>query len=235
MIANYERLSGKDMKKTICLILTLAVTVVSLFAFTSCSGQKKMLKEFTEIVESSSATKIVTIVDVEDKSGEKLGGIYAIEIEGRNSISDYDFTTYRTIEEGAAEFDGANTPDRFKELKGKAYYKDGKVSYDGDAWVTGDPVAVDVRFTLKSELLSDVQFSEDKSTLTAKVSSENAKAVLGADVNSEGDIELTVVTAAGRLISISVSCTTKSGAKMSIRTSYSYNPIQLVFPAEAES
>lgn len=234
MIANYERLSGKDMKKIICLILALTIAVVSLCAFASCSGEKKMLKEFAETVKRTSATKIVTIVDVEDKSGEKLGGIYSLEIEGGNSVSDYNFTTYRTIGEGAGDYANGETPSRFKTVAGKAYYKDGKISYDGDAWVAGDPVAVDIRFDLKTELLKDPSFSEDGTTLEAKISAENSKAILGVDLNADGDIEITVVTAASRLTSISVSCTTKNGATMSIRTSYSYNPITLEFPGEAD-
>ena len=218
------------MKKTICLILALTLTVASLFAFTSCSKDKKMLADFSELVKTTSATKVVSIVTVEDKSGVQLGGTYSVEIEGANSISKYDFLTYRTVEEGAGDFENGEEPKRFKPLTGVAYFKDGKLSYDGDEWVVGDPVAVNLQFDLKTDLFVDYAFSEDGATLTAKVSAENAKAVLGAEINADGDVSITVVTASSRLISISVSCTTKSGSKMSVRTSYTYNPLTLVFP-----
>ena len=236
IVANYERLSGVDMKKTVCLMLILSLALTFVLAFSSCDNDEVgTLERFTEIVKSSDATRVVTIVEVVDKDGEELGGRYAIDIDGNNSISEYAFRTYRTIEDGVGDFVDGGQPDRFKNIEGKAYYKDGKLSYDGDKWSSGDPVAVNLKLNLDLNLLLNPVCSEDGTTLTAKVSADKAKEVLGVEINAEGDISLTVVATASRLTSVSVSCITKNGSTMDIKTSYSYVPATLVFPGAEEA
>ena len=184
-----------------------------------------------ELAANSAPTVIVTAVDYIDADGTQLIGDYKMSIEGDNSIFEFLYQRYRYPEDGVAE----DTYEMIKEKKGTIYYKDGAYSTDGDEYEAEAPTAIQLRFNLDKDYLKDVSISEDDTVLTAKISPENAKHVLGTDLKAEGDISITVKTNGVNLTMVFVECVAVNGATVSIRTSYSYNSVNLEFPDELEA
>ena len=154
-----------------------------------------------------------------------------MSIEGDNSIFEFLYQRYRLPEDGVAD----DSYEMIKEKKGTIYYKDGAYSTDGDEYEAEAPTAIQLRFNLDKDYLKDVSISEDDTVLTAKISPENAKHVLGTDLKAEGDISITVKTNGVNLTMVFVECVAVNGATVSIRTSYSYNSVNLEFPDELEA
>ena len=213
------------MKKLICLILALTCSLGVTLAFTSC-GEEEETPAIFEIAKTSAPTKIVTQVDYTDKNGQDLDGEYVMEIEGNNSIFNFEYSRYRTIEEGVSD---GNT-DRIKVIKGTVYFKDGKTSTDGEVWDSEAVTAVDIKLNIDPALLTDAKISEDGQTLTATIAKDKAVEVIGTDLSAADSIALEVKTNGTNLTFVTVSCTTVSGGTMVVRTSYSYNAITLEFP-----
>ena len=212
------------MKKIISLILVCLSVFGCAGALASCTGNNT--PEIYSIASSVSATRTVTYVEYTTASGEELNGEYIMDVEGNNSIFTYKYDRYRTTEEALTE----GTADRIKHVEGALYYKDGKYSVNGEAWDAANPVAIEIKLNLDEELLNNTYVSKDGRTLTATLSPENAAKVLGTDLNAEGDISIEVLTNGTYLTSVNVFCNTVSGAEVVIRTSYSYNRIELDFP-----
>ncbi len=212
------------MKKIVCMILALALTLCLALTFTSCNGGAGSI---LDAVRSSSATKVVTVVNYKDAAGVTLGGNYVLMMEGEDSIFEYTYTNYRTVEEGAEE----SNYERIKTVEGKVYTVDGLSSTDGEKWEAGAPVTVVLKLNITEAILKDAVVSEDGSTLTAKIASEDAVEALGTDLNAAEDISITISTSGARLIGVVLSCKTANNADMRITTSYSYNPITLDIPA----
>lgn len=218
------------MKKFISLLLTLVLAFSCFAVLTACKGGEDEPADdsakICDTVKTSSPTKIVTVVTYTDAKGEDLGGKYTTMIQGEDSIFEYEYRRYRTPEEGVA--DGSTEP--IKTLTGKIYYKDHTYSAEGDQWDASTAVSADIKLDLQLEYLTSPTVSEDGTTLTATLTSENATKVLGTDLAAQGEISITVVTNGTNLTGIVLSCTTKTGAEVIVRTSYSYNPIELEFP-----
>lgn len=223
------------MKKIICLILALVMSLACVFALAACGDEPDPTPDGGDntnktpaiygIVTGSAPTKIVTHVDYVDAQEEDLSGTYTMTIEGNNSIFEYVYKRYSTIEEGVAEDCG-----RIKTVEGTIYYKDGQYSFDGEEWGAEAPTASDLKFNIDPEVLTNATISEDGCTLTATLSKETALAVIGTDLSAEGDVSLVVETNGTYLTRVTIECVTASGGEMKITTSYSYNPITLVFP-----
>ena len=219
------------MKKIISMLLALVMLLSCLAVMASC-GKKdddNDAPSIYEIIKSSDPTKIVTSVTYTDSLGEDLGGFYEMEIDGENSIFTYTYRRYRTPEEGAAE----GTTETVKELAGKVYYKDHLYyASEGDEWNSSATAGADIKLDIQESYLTDATVSEDGTTLTATLTSANAISALGTDLSvaEDGVITITVTTNGTNLTGILLTCTTKSGAEVIVRTSYSYNPITLVFP-----
>ena len=214
------------MKKLICLILALACSLGVVVGFTSCGGEKDETPAIFEIAKTSAPTKIITQVDYTDSYGQDLDGYYEMQIEGNNSIFEFEYSRYRTVEEGVAE---GNTS-RIKTVAGVVYFKDGKTSTDGEKWDSEAVTAVDIKFNLDPALLTDATISDDGTVLTATIAKDKVAEVLGTDLSTGGDVTLEVKTNGTYLTFVTVSCTTISGGSMVVRTSYSYNAITLEFP-----
>lgn len=210
------------MKKLLCLILTLALFAGSAFALASC---KEKEKDIYDLASELNATKTVTFVEYKTASGDELNGEYVMEVSGSNSKFTYSYDRYRTADELIAD----NTNERIKTITGAVYCKDGKYSGDGVVWGSS-PVATDLKFNITAENLVNATVSEDGHELVAEITPEKAEATLGVALDAEGNISLTVTSNGTYLTGVTISCTTKSGASMTIRTSYSYNALTIDFP-----
>ena len=211
-----------DMKKTLSLLLALAMLVGCVFALASCKKSA-----IYELAANSAPTVTVTVVDYIDVDGTALEGDYTMSVEGDNSIFEFRYQRFRFPSEGMED----DTYDRVKEKSGTIYYKDGVYSMDGDEYETEAPTAIQFRFNLDKDYLKDISISDDDTELKAKISPENAKHVLGTDLKAAGDISITVKTNGVNLTMVIVECVAVNGATVSVRTSYSYNSITLEFPA----
>ena len=216
------------MKKTISVILALSLVLVCVFALGAC---KKNETAIWGLAASASPTKTVTIVEYVTADGEQLNGQYTMQVEGDDSIFDFSYERFRTVADGYND----ESYDRIKSVSGTVYYKDGLFSEDGDSWETGVPTALDLRFDLKEEYLTNVSIDETDTVLTAEITPDNVAKVLGTDLSASGNVSITVETNGASLTRVYISCTTDTGATLSIRTSYTYNPITLTFPSDEAS
>lgn len=213
------------MKKIICLLL-LSVLAFSLIA---CGDSRA--NEILAAVENSVPTKIVTIVNYvkenENLPNVSLNSQYTIELDGDNSISTY--RAERLASPTDAEADGP-----IKTVEGTLYYKDGKYSLDGEEWGAQPPYQSAKTLALKLDKADSHEVSEDGTTLTIKLSGENAADALGADLKPDGTVTVEIVTVGDHVTRIFVSYTTESGARVEISTSYSYNKLTLTFPSDGQ-
>ena len=220
----YRQMKGKNgtnMKKIICLILTFACV----FGLASCGGAK----EFIELVNSSEPTTINTVTSFND--GErKLEGKFETVIDGSDFELTYSFQRYTVPGEN-------DDPEAFLTTEeGVIYYKDGKYSKDGETWVTEVPDAVtnQVKLSFDKKNLGDYTVSPDGKTLTANVTSEQAEAMLGINVEATDTVEIIIRHDGTYLRSIQVYYTTDKAESVTISTSYSYLPVSEPEAPEAE-
>lgn len=220
----------------VALIVLLIVAIVGggavggyfLFSDKSDSNQTETAAIY-EIANNSKPTKVTTEVSYVTTAGDALSGYYVTTVEGNDTIFEYTYdrlyTPAESIEEG--------TDERIKTLSGVIYYHDGVYSGDQEDWQPGSGTAMEIKFNLNKDDLKNPVLNSDGTVLTAKVSPENAKKIIGTDIKAVGDIDLVVETNGVNLTMITISCNTANGA-MTIRTSYTYN-IQDLFPeADAE-
>ena len=201
------------MKKIVCLILALACV----FSLASCTRDAK---KFIELVNASEPTKIITITSFND--GERtLPGKFETTIDGSNFELIYSYQRYTVPGEN-------NDPEAFlTSEEGTVYYKDGKYSTDGENWITETPDAVtqQVKFAFDAKNLGDYTISKDGKTLTTSVTSEQAEAMLGINVNATETVDITIQHDGTYLRSIQVYYTTENAEAVTISTSYSYMPV----------
>ena len=222
---NNERLLGIEMKKFIILLL-----VVSLLGLTGCGlfGPDEVT-EICEIANNSHPTKITTEVSVTTKLGESLSGYYVTTTDGINTKFEYEYETLATLEESAA-LDGY---DSVIPHKGSVLYQDGKfMDGEGDEWRAGTETSFELKFFIDESLLKDVTLAEDGYSFEAKVDAKDLAALIGTDLNAVGTATITVETNGANLTKVSVSCTTKAGNSITVRTSYTYNKQDLSAKAE---
>ena len=213
------------MKKIICLLL-LSVLACSLIA---CGDSRA--DEILAAVENSEPTKIVTIVNyVKENEGlpdVSLNSQYTIELDGDNSIA-----AYRAERLASPTDTDADGP--IKTVEGTLYYKDGKYSLDGEEWGAQPPYQSAKALALKLDKADSHEVSADGTTLTVKLSGENAADALGTDLKPVGTVTVEIVTVGEHVTRIFVSYTTESGARVEINTSYSYNKLTLTFPTDGQ-
>lgn len=214
-----------EMKKTLGLILAVVLMLGCVFALASCKGEEE--PAIYALAAESSPTKIVTLVDYVEADGLHLTGDYIMEIEGNSSIFTFNYQRVRTVEDGAAD----ESHDRIKTVEGVVYFKDGKFSSDGDTWEAEAPSASTIKFDLKAEYLTNVTINESGTLLTAEMTPDNAVKVLGTDLSAAGNVSIHVETNGVSLSRVIITCTTKSGATVTVNTTYTYNPVELVFPS----
>jgi hypothetical protein len=202
------------MKKIICLLL--AVTCV--FALFSCgSGEGTDIKS---IVEGSKPTKITTMVYFTGE--ESLEGKFINTIDGNKSVFEFDFQRLAEISEMEDGY--------IKEISGKVYYKDGKVSLnEGDSWESSAVSSVaNYDLKLDERNFATYELSEDKNSFEATIDARSAKTILGVEIYAVGTVTVKVVTNGAYLNRITISYKT-ADADVVIDTSYTYSPITLDF------
>ena len=201
------------MKKIICLILALTCVI----GLTACTRDAK---KFIELVNASQPTKISTVTSFND--GErKLSGKFETAINGSDFELTYSYERYTVPGEN-------EDPEAFLTTEaGTVYYENGKYSKDGENWFTEVPNAVtkQVKFAFDVKNLGDYTISKDGKTLTASVTSEQAEAMLGINVEATENVEITIQHDGTYLRSIQVYYTTETAKSVSISTAYSYLPI----------
>ena len=232
MRKNNERLLGIKMKKFVILLLVFAI-----LSLTGCGlfGQKDGATDvgaslICEIANNSKPTKITTEVNYVTNTGDTLLGHYVTTTDGVDAIFEYDYQRFAT----PAESLESGNYDRIISSKGVINYKDGSYySGDEELWKPGTGTAFDLKFNMDASLLKDVVLSEDASSLDAKASAENLKALIGTDLNASGDATVSITTNGINLTGITVSCSTANG-NIVIRSSFTYNP-QDLFPETEEN
>lgn len=210
------------MKKTLCLILALALAVGCVFTLASCKKESAIYG----LVASASPTKTVTLTDYTTADGTIYEGEFIMSVEGNNSIFYFHYERPKTIEEGAEDGDVSLT----KTVEGNIYFKDGKFSEDGDHWTSEAPTSASFKFDLKAEYLTGVTVNDEDTELIAELTPENAIKVLGTDLKPSGNIKLTVKTNGVNLSRVIIEYKTLDGASVRIDTTYTYNNIVLEFP-----
>jgi hypothetical protein len=212
------------MKKIISMILAISLVLVFGLALVSCKDKEEE-KTIYDLASELNPTRVVTLAEYTDASGEKLIGEYDMQRNGGDYIFTFSYDRYRTAEEAIAE----GIADPIKTVEGAVYCQGGK--YSGDAVVWGaSPVATEIKLNLKEEYLTSPTVSDDGRVLTASLTKENAVNALGTSLSAAGNIDIKVESNGTYLTNITVTCTTESGAALVIRTSYSYNALTLVFP-----
>ncbi len=183
----------------------------------SCS---RGVGNFVELVNESEPTKISTVTSFND--GERtLSGQFETIIDGSDFELTYSYQRYATPAEGVEKMD----PDNFVTTdEGTVYYKDGKYSKDGEEWFSAAPDAAtkQIKFSISRKNLGDYTVSKDGKTITATVTSEQAEAMLGVNVEAVEDVEITIKHDGTYLRSIQVYYVTENAEAVTISTSYSY-------------
>ena len=209
------------MKKILCILLVLAVV----FAVASCRDdvEETPAEIIKDIVDQSSPTKIVTIVQY-ISDGETLSSVYTTEIDKANnkSVLKYDIEKFGDIEAG--------DPDRIMKLAGEIRYLNGAIKdTTEDSWSTAVDLAPAFELDVSRSLFAEYTVSEDGTTITGKVSGDNVALVLGTDQFSAEEINIKVMTNGTYIYSLDISYTTATGATVVVNTSDTHNTITLDF------
>ncbi len=228
------------MKKILSLLLML-VCVISMVAcgeppVTPPDPDGGGTTETTDIFEISAKglvpTKIVSLssFDCKDLMGEdlSLAGTFTQVINGNNSILDFKYARFATIEEAADSY--------IVNVEGAIAVKDGKTKTIGDTASDKDWAAVIPSlqhlgaFKLdKANLPDDYQLSEDGQKLTVSLSGEEALQVIGEVISASGEILLEVEGNGKNISMVVISYTTLSGASVRIASSFTYGAQTLDF------
>lgn len=177
-------------------------------------------------------TKIVSLTTYAGKDlyGKNItfSGSFTQVTNGNNSILDYKYDRFATIDEAADDY--------IVTVEGAIAVKDGLTKTIGDGvgnndWVVLIPSAQQMgAFKLdKTKLPSDYKLSTDSMKLTVSLSKAEALAVIGVVIDATGDISLTVESNGKNISAISIAYTAASGASVKISTSYTYGAQTLDF------
>ena len=209
------------MKNLITLLLVVSMLCLSGCGLFGKGGSNTVY----DIVAASQPTKVTTEVSYATIDGDTLTGFYTTSVSGSDTVFEYEYQRLATPEESVKD----GNVNRVKTINGVIYYHDGVYSNgDNTEWKPGTGSAIDLKFNIKEEYLKDIQFNEDGTVLTANITPENAKNVLGSDIGAVDDINIVVETNGVNLTLVTISCITQIG-ELAIRTSYTYNA-QNLFP-----
>ena len=209
------------MKKIISLLLALA----SVFALFSCGKEEQKvsaLDEFVSVVTTSSPTKITTIYSYSDSvNGNTLTGNFETFIYGEDFHMTYNYQTY------AVPGPEADPKNPIKNNVGVVYYQDGKYSKDGENWFTLAPneLTLQIKLELSEKNLGKYELNDEKTTLTANLSSAQAEKVLGVAIDATEDGVYIQISHDGTYIrEVVVSYATENAETVSYQTRYLYEP-----------
>ena len=187
-------------------------------------GYSEEVKSIYEIIDTVAPTKVVTVIEYKTAKGDELNGEFTTLLSGNNMILTYSYQMFSSFD------DALEGDDRIKTVAGAVYYRDGLYSEDGFEWSAEAPSDVEVIFEFASELLLNPVISEDGNSLTAELTPANALVVFGSDLEADGNIALSIETNSVNLFRIVASAETKSGADVTVKTSYTYNSVSLEYP-----
>ena len=219
------------MKKILCLLTAL----VCVFSIVACDllgipSGGEVGNPLEDVVAASKPTEVVTQVTYSyptqsqlSEFNGKLNGFYVLKNDGENSILEYEYRTLAKPEE--------LEPDGIKVISGTFYCFDGKTSVDGDEWDVVSADTVNVKLELVKGRFKTYEKSEDEKTLTATITGQNIESIIGHRLSADGDVSFVVKTNGIYLTGIEISYTALSGASVVINTSYTYNELDLEFPA----
>ncbi len=227
-ISNERQKIGTEMKKIISLLLALTCV----FALFSCEEEKKVseLEEFVNVVSSSAPTKITTIYSYSDSvNGNTLAGNFETVIYGDDFHMNYTYQSY------AVPGPDADPKNPIINNAGTVYYKDGQYSTDKETWFTVAPneLTLQIKLELTEESLKKYTLDEEKTTLTANVSSAQAKKILGVDLGATEDgVDIQISHDGTYIREIVVTYATENSDIVTYQTRYLYEP--QVSPWDAE-
>ena len=226
---------GESMKKILSLLLIL-MCVISMAACgwipdngggtqTPPPAEEKAEDIFDLAAKGLVPTKIVSLssFNCKDLKGEdtSLAGTFTQVVNGNNSILDFKYARFATIEEAADSY--------IVNVEGAIAIKDGKTKTIGADSADKDWAAVIPSiqhlgaFKLDKEILpDDYQLSEDGQKLTVSLSGEEALQVIGEVILASGDITLEVEGNGKNISMVVISYTAPSGASVRIASSYTY-------------
>lgn len=183
-----------------------------------------------DLINNSKPTKITTqifyVVEGEDGEDETYNGLYTMTIAGNDAWISYSYQRLATPAEALEEGCG-----RIKTVEGDVWYRNGLYSEDGENWTAQAPDELAV-LNFKEEYLTNPSVNASQTSLTAEVTPANAVKIFNTDLSAEGNIAISVKTNGVNLSMIEMSANTKLGAKVTINTSYTYNPITIDFPGD---
>ena len=231
---------GKSMKKILSLLLIL-MCVISMVAcgenpgggsVTPPSSNTETEDIFELAAKGLTPTKIVSLssFNCKDLKGADvtLSGAFTQVIDGNNSILDFKYDRFATIDEAADSY--------IVNVEGAIAVKDGKTKTIGASVSDKDWTAVIPSlqhlgaFKLDKEILpDDYQLSEDGQKLTVSLSKEEALQVIGEVIPANGEITLEVEGNGKNLSMIVISYTALSGASVRIASSFTYGVQTLDF------
>ena len=232
---------GDSMKKILSLLLVLAC-VISLAACgvapapgpgVNPGNDPAEAEDIFDIAAKDAVpTKIVTLSTYSGKDlmGKdfSFSGSFSQVSSGNNSILDFKYDRFATIEEAADSY--------IVSVEGAIAVKDGKTKAIGDAMAAKDWEAVIPSlqqlgaFTLKEDVLpEDYKLSSDGQKLTVSLSRKEALSVIGVVIDASSEISLEVESNGKNISMVVVSYTATSGAFVRIASSYTYGAQTLDF------
>ncbi|MBE6634965.1 MAG: hypothetical protein E7617_02020 [Ruminococcaceae bacterium] len=218
------------MKKIICLLMVFAC----MFSMASCNlfnkdngdGEVKSdVAKISDIIAESQPTRIVSHSDYQITGGKLLKGIYTTQVDRVSGKSQFDFSYVKR-----ADVADMNPAGSYVSVEGTVCYNaDGSVSSEiGDAWLSSGTGYLPYSLSIAEVRFESYTVSEDKNTLTAEITSAESRRVFGVQIESEGNITLTIETDGTYLHYVTVSYATEN-ATVTVKTSYDYGLVTLDF------
>lgn len=231
------------MKKILSLMLILACV----FSLAACSiggtgntpggttnppAGEDVVDVFAMAAKGAVPTKIVSLSTYsgKDLKGDafSMAGSFSQVVNGNNSILDFKYDRFATIEEMADSY--------IVSVEGAIAVKDGKTKTIGDSLAAKDWEAVIPSlqqigaFNLTKEVLpADYQLSADGQKLSVSLTREEALKVIGIVIDASGEISLEVEGNGKNISMVVISYTAASGASVRVASSYTYGAQTLDF------
>ena len=233
---------GESMKKILSFMLILACV----FSLAACSiggngdtpggttppAGEDVVDIFAMAAKGAVPTKIVSLTTYAGKdlkgNAFSMAGSFSQVANGNNSILDFKYDRFATIEEMADNY--------IVSVEGAIAVKDGKTKTIGDSLAATDWEAVIPSlqqigtFKLNKEVLpADYQLSADGQKLTVSLTREEALKVIGIVFDASGEIALEVEGNGKNISMVAISYTASSGARVRVASSYTYGVQTLDF------
>ncbi len=211
------------MKRFISLALLL-VLIAGLLCMSACGLKKSSISNITK---NSKPTKINTLVEyVIDGGDDTLRQVFTTDIDEANKRAIFTYARDRFA-----------LPDDMSETR--IIRESGVVLYDiankltsddnGETWNADGMVDAAFNLEIDSGHFKEYSLSADGNVATGKLAAVDAKDVLGTEIETKdnSDISVVISTDGKYLQSVDITYTAKSGAVVAVSTSYSYVTINI--------